>query len=215
MDPAMKPHFVIAIAGSSGSGKTTLATRLVDQCAPIGISAQILSLDSYYRPLDHLTLEERKAQNYDHPDSIDSGLAFAQLRDLCAGRAVRQPVYDFKVHTRLVETMDRAPTQLVVVEGLHALYFGNLLELCDYRIFVSTSIVTAVLRRIERDIRERGRTIEDVKRQVLDTVLPMFESYVKPTQKNAHFSIDWEGEEIPAKATEGLIAMVRDHFRRA
>jgi uridine kinase len=105
------------------------------------------------------------------------------------------------------------PTQLVVIEGLYALYFQELLDLCDYKIFVSTDIVTAMLRRVQRDIRERGRDIEGIKHQILATVLPMFETYVKPTQRNAHFSINWEGEAIPTKATEGLVRMMRDHFR--
>ena len=213
MDRNQKSRFIIAVAGGSGSGKTTLACKLVDQCARIGITGQTFSLDSYYRPLDHLSFDERKAQNYDHPDAIDSALAVEQLRELCAGNAIQQPVYDFKVHTRQKKSAACEPTQLIVVEGLYALYFRELLALCDYKIFVSTDTVTAVLRRVQRDISERGRGIEDIKRQILATVLPMYETYVKPTQKNAHFSINWEGEEIPVKATEGLVRMMRDHFR--
>ena len=213
MNHKEKPHFVVGVAGSSGSGKTTLATKLVAQCAAIGISGQIFSLDSYYRPLDHMSFEERKAQNYDHPDSIDSALAVTHLRDLCAGKAIEQPVYDFKIHTRRKESVTCMPTQMLVVEGLYALYFQELLDLCDFKIFVSTDIVTAILRRVQRDISERGRDIEGIKHQILATVLPMFDTYVKPTQRNAHFSINWEGEEIPTKATEGLVRMMRDHFR--
>jgi len=213
MIPKEKPHFVIGVAGSSGSGKTTLATKLVGQCAAIGITGQIFSLDSYYHTQDHLSLEERKAQNYDHPESIDSALAVKHLRALCSGMAIQQPVYDFKIHTRLRETIACMPTQLVVVEGLYALYFQDLLELCDYKIFVSTNIVTAMLRRVQRDISERGRDIEGIKHQILATVLPMFDTYVRPTQNNAHFSINWDGEEIPIKATDGLVRMMRDHFR--
>jgi uridine kinase len=208
-----KPYFVIGVAGSSGSGKTTLATKLVADCAAIGITGQIFSLDSYYQPLDHISPEERNARNYDHPDSIDSALAVRQLRDLCAGTTIQQPVYDFKIHTRRKESVTCKPTQMVVVEGLYVLYFKELLDLCDFKIFVSTDIVTAVLRRVQRDICERGRDIEGIKHQILATVLPMFETYVKPTQRNAHFSINWEGEEIPTKATEGLVRMMRDHFR--
>ena len=174
MNHKEKPHFVVGVAGSSGSGKTTLATKLVAQCAAIGISGQIFSLDSYYRPLDHMSFEERKAQNYDHPDSIDSALAVTHLRDLCAGKAIEQPVYDFKIHTRRKESVTCMPTQMLVVEGLYALYFQELLDLCDFKIFVSTDIVTAILRRVQRDISERGRDIEGIKHQILATVLPMF-----------------------------------------
>ena len=104
------------------------------------------------------------------------------------------------------------PAQLIVVEGLYALYPEAFLKLYHYRIFVATGIATAALRRIARDISERGRDVEGAKHQILTTVLPMYESYVKPTQRNAHFSINWVGEEIPEKATEGLVRMVRDFF---
>ncbi|MDD2805796.1 MAG: uridine kinase [Elusimicrobiales bacterium] len=213
MDNTKKSRFIIGIAGGSGSGKTTLAGKLVSQCAKIDISGQIFSLDNYYQPLDHLDFDERRTYNFDHPDAIDSALAVKQLHDLCSGKAIHQPVYDFKQHTREKEAVTCKPTQLIVVEGLYTLYFPKLANLCDFKIFVSTGMVTAVLRRVQRDISERGRDIEGIKHQILATVLPMYETYVKPTQKNAHFSINWEGEEIPGKATEGLVRMMRDHFR--
>ena len=213
MDNTKKSRFIIGIAGGSGSGKTTLAGKLVSQCEKIGITGQIFSLDNYYQPLDHLSFDERKTYNFDHPDAIDSALAVKQLHDLCSGKVIHQPVYDFKQHTREKEAVTCKPTQLIVVEGLYTLYFPKLANLCDFKIFVSTGMVTAVLRRVQRDISERGRYIDGIKHQILSTVLPMYETYVKPTQKNAHFSINWEGEEIPGKATEGLVRMMRDHFR--
>jgi len=213
MDNKKRSRFVLGIAGGSGSGKTTLAGKLVEQCAKIGITGQIFSLDNYYRPLDHLNFDERKAYNFDHPDAYDSAYAVKQLAELCAGKAIQQPVYDFKRHTREKECIKCEPTQLIVVEGLYALYFQKLVAQCDFKVFVSTGMVTAVLRRVQRDISERGRDIEGIKHQILSTVMPMYETYVKPTQRNAHFSINWEGEEIPGKATEGLVRMLRDHFR--
>ncbi len=213
MYSAKKSQFILGIAGGSGSGKTTLAKRLIDECGRIGIDGQLFSLDNYYQPLDHLSFDERKTYNFDHPDAIDAALAVKHLNDLCAGKTIQQPVYDFKQHTREKEAVPHKPTQLIVLEGLYTLYFPKLLNLCDYKIFVSTGMVTAVLRRVQRDISERGRDIEGIKHQILSTVLPMYETYVKPTQKNAHFSINWEGEEIPGKATEGLVRMMRDHFR--
>ncbi len=213
MDSRKKDRFVIGIAGGSGSGKTTLAGRLVEQCARIGISGELFSLDNYYQPLDQLSLEERKHFNFDHPDAIDSALAVQQLRELCAGRAIAQPLYDFKLHTRQPVTHPCTPAQLIVVEGIHTLHYPELRALCDFRIFVSTDPVTAMLRRVQRDISERGRDIEGIKHQIIATVLPMYDTYVRPTQRHAHFSINWEGEEIPAKATEGLLRMLRDHFR--
>ncbi len=213
MDNNKKSRFVLGIAGGSGSGKTTLARRLIEECRKIGVDGQLFSLDNYYQPLDHLAFEDRKAYNFDHPDAMDSALAIKQLTELCAGNGIQQPLYDFKLHTREKESVRCEPTRLIVIEGLYTLYFPKLLALCDYKIFVSTGMVTAMLRRVQRDITERGRDIEGAKHQILATVMPMYETYVKPTQRNAHFSINWEGEEIPGKATEGLVRMLRDHFR--
>jgi len=205
--------FIVGIAGGSGSGKTTFSRKVVAACRKVGISGAILSLDSYYRPLESLSLAKRKAYNFDHPDAIDFDLAYRHLQRLSAGERIEQPIYDFKAYTRRAETLACVPAQLIVVEGLYALYPQEFLELYHYRIFVSTGLATAALRRIVRDISERGRDVEGAKHQILTTVLPMYESYVKPTQRNAHFSINWVGEEIPEKATEGLVRMVRDFFR--
>lgn len=213
MTTEKKNRFIVGIAGGSGSGKTTLARKLLEECGKIGITGQILSLDNYYRPLDHLPFAKRKVYNFDHPNAIDSELAYKHLRALCDGKAIRQPIYDFKRHTRANETTLCTPAKLIIVEGLYTLYFPKFMSLYDYKLFISTGMVTGVLRRVERDINERGRSIADTKHQILATVLPMYETYVKPTQRNAHFSINWEGEEIPGKATEGLVRMLRDHFR--
>jgi len=208
----LKP-FIVGIAGGSGSGKTTFSRKVVVECRKAGISGTIFSLDNYYRPLQHLSLEARKAYNFDHPDAIDFDLAYQHLQRLASGERIEQPVYDFKAYTRKQEILACDPAQLIVVEGLYALYLEKFLRLYHYRIFVATGIATAALRRIARDISERGRDVDGAKHQILTTVLPMYESYVKPTQRNAHFSINWVGEEIPEKATEGLVRMVRDFFR--
>jgi uridine kinase len=210
---SVQRRFVVGVAGGSGSGKTTFARKVVEQSRAAGIPGQIFSLDNYYRPLSHLSLRERRAYNFDHPHAIDFELAHEQLVDLRSGRKIRQPVYDFKDYTRGPKPRKIEPTPLIVVEGLYALYKPEILDLCDCKIFVSTGLATAALRRIARDVVERGRDVEGAKHQILTLVLPMYETYVKPTQRNAHFSINWEGEEIPGKATEGLIRMVRDFFR--
>ncbi len=205
--------FIVGIAGGSGSGKTTFSRKVVEECRKTGIRGTIFSLDNYYRPLERLSLAERKAYNFDHPDAIDFDLAYVHLQRLVAGGRIEQPVYDFKAYTRKKKTLPCDPAPLIVVEGLYALYLERFLKLYHYRIFVATGIATAALRRISRDISERGRDVEGARHQILTTVLPMYESYVKPTQRNAHFSINWVGEEIPEKATEGLVRMVRDYFR--
>jgi uridine kinase len=208
-----KKRFVFGIAGGSGSGKTTLAHRVIAACAKDGIEGQIFSLDNYYMPLGHLSFDERKAHNFDHPEALDLELAAAHVRALRDGHDVEQPVYDFTKHTRKKKALKRRPTPLLIVEGLYALYDRRLLDQYHFNVFVSTGIATAVLRRIQRDISERGRDVEGAKRQILTTVLPMYETYIKPTQRNAHFSINYEGEEIPQRATDGLVTMVRDFFR--
>lgn len=208
-----KRRIIVGVAGGSGSGKTTFARRVLERSREIGITGQVFSLDNYFRPLGHLSLKKRKDYNFDHPHAIDFDLALKQLRALRDGRPVRQPVYDFKTYARLPRPRALESSQLIIVEGLYALYKKEFLDLYDYKIFVSTGIATAALRRITRDIRERGRDVEGAKHQILTAVLPMYETYVKPTQRNAHFSINWEGEEIPEKATEGLIRMVRDIAR--
>ena len=208
-----KRRFIVGVAGGSGSGKTTFARKVLEQSAAAGIPGLMFSLDNYYRPLGHLNLEERREYNFDHPHAIDFDLALEQLDRLRSGRAVEQPVYDFKAHTREAQPRAMAPAPLIVVEGLYALYQKEFLDRYDCKIFVSTGIATAALRRISRDIVERGRDVEGAKHQILTTVLPMYESFVKPTQRNAHFSVNWEGEEIPEKAAEGLTRMVRDFFR--
>lgn len=204
---------MVGIAGGSGSGKTTLARRILEESRKAGIPGQLFSLDNYYKPFSDISLARRKAVNFDHPDALDFILAKEQLTALLSGRSVRQPVYDFKAYTRNPVSRASSPTSLIIVEGLYALYHPGLLSLYDYKVFISTGIATAVLRRMERDIQERGRAPRASKKQILATVLPMYEFYVKPTQKNAHFSVNWDGEEIPAKATEGLVRMVRDYFR--
>lgn len=209
----MARPFLIGIAGGSGSGKTTFANKVVEAGARAGIEGAIFSLDHYYRPLSHLPFEERAAYNFDQPDALDLELAISHVRDLVDGKSVRQPVYDFKTHTRTDETTLFEPLRLIVVEGLYALYPEELLSLYDYKVFVSTGIATAVLRRMARDISDRGRDVDGAKHQIITTVLPMYETFVKPSQRNAHFSINWEGEEIPEKATEGLVRIVRDHLR--
>ena len=206
-------RFIVGVAGGSGSGKTTFARKVIEQSQAEAIPGLMFSLDNYYVPLDHLNLDERKEYNFDHPQAIDFNLALEQLRQLRSGESIAQPIYNFKTYTREAESRIIAPTPLIVVEGLYALYKKEFLDMFDIKIFVSTGIATAALRRIARDIVERGRDVEGSKHQILTMVLPMYETYVKPTQRNAHFSVNWEGEEIPEKATEGLIRMVRDFFR--
>ena len=177
----MKP-FLIGIAGPSGAGKSELsrviAARLPQPCA-------LISLDSYYRTLDHLSFEERVKCNFDHPDSLDWELIYADLDRIARGESIEEPVYLFDQHARAAETRHVDAEPFVIVEGLFTLYDERVRALLDVRIFVSAPDEVCLDRRLARDTVERGRTRESVLRQYAETVRPMAEKYVLPTERYA------------------------------
>ncbi|HXV14552.1 MAG TPA: AAA family ATPase [Candidatus Krumholzibacteria bacterium] len=173
---------VVGIAGPSGSGKTTLARALAERSGGI-----VFALDAYYRDQrgrSHATIQ------VDVPDAIDIDLAVAHLRDLVAGSAVDQPVYDYATHSRTEATRTLDPAPFVLVEGLFALYWTELRALCQTRVFVALDHDECLRRRIERDVRERGRTPADVTAQYERVVRPMYEQHVAPTRSHAHLVLD-------------------------
>lgn len=180
----MKPY-LIGIAGCSGSGKTYLARHLEER-----LGGAHFSLDAYYKDLTHLPFAERTRFNFDDPAMIDSELLIAQLRELSAGRAVERPLYDFVEYTRVAGRTERMePREFVVVEGLWALYWREVRELCSTRVFVDTPDATCYSRREERDCRERGRTPESVLAQYTEAVRPMAVEYVLPTREYAGVTV--------------------------
>jgi uridine kinase len=176
------PSFVIGIAGGTGAGKTTVA-RLVGRS--MGDSVTRIPLDNYYEDLSHLPFEEREAVNYDHPSAFEWGLVRDQLSSLLDGSPVEMPTYDFAVHNRTAETTRVEPTDIVIIEGIFALYDDAVRELCDLRLYVETDADVRILRRIERDVIDRGRDLEGVIDQYLSTVKPMHEQFVEPTKTHA------------------------------
>ncbi|GAB4322113.1 MAG: uridine kinase [Candidatus Sumerlaeia bacterium] len=174
---------VLGIAGGTGSGKTTVAEEL---CARLGEGDYALvNQDSYYKDNAHLTLEERRRLNYDHPDVIDLPLLVAHVKDLIAGRPIHKPVYSFVEHTRTGETVLVQPRPLIIVEGILVLHFEDLRRLMDIKLFVDTDADVRFIRRLERDIRERGRTQQSVIEQYLTTVRPMHLEFVEPSKRHA------------------------------
>ncbi|MFW5974286.1 MAG: uridine kinase, partial [Natrialbaceae archaeon] len=161
------PTFVIGIAGGTGAGKTTVA-RLVGRRA--GDSVTRIPLDNYYEDLSHLPVEEREGINYDHPSAFEWGLVREQLSSLLDGDTIEMPTYDFEIHNRTDETTRIEPTDVVIVEGIFALYDDVVRDLCDLRLYVETDADVRILRRIERDVIERGRDLEGVIDQYLSTV---------------------------------------------
>ncbi len=195
--PAPHPT-LIGIAGCSGSGKTTLARELARQ-----LNATLFPLDLYYRDLSRFPLDSRDKRNFDHPDSLESELFIAHLRDLAAGRPVQRPVYDFRTHTRVAGAFTTVmPTPFVVVEGILALHYPELLPLYALSVYVDAPHEVCLARRIRRDIRERGRTEASVREQYEAAVRPMADLYILPSQQRATLtvsgceSLDWSIEQV-------------------
>ncbi|AUX07912.1 uridine kinase [Halalkaliarchaeum desulfuricum] len=176
------PSFVIGIAGGTGAGKTTVA-QLVTENVEDAVTR--IPLDNYYEDLSHLDLEERSDVNYDHPSAFEWELLREQLTHLLEGRTVEMPQYDFEIHNRKDERITVEPTDVIVLEGILALYDERINEMLDLRLYVETDADVRILRRIQRDVVERGRDLEGVMRQYLSTVKPMHEQFVEPTKKRA------------------------------
>ncbi len=179
--------YVIGIGGGTGSGKTTVALRIKEILG--NENCEVLPMDNYYRDMSDLPMEERKKQNYDHPNMIEHILLADHLKKLLAGYPVRIPTYDFTTYTRGTETIEFPPKPFIIVEGIFALYYEELLEIYDLAIYVDAEDDIRFIRRLRRDIKERGRNVESVIDQYLRTVKPMHDAYVEPTKKNADIII--------------------------
>ena len=189
---------IIGIGGPSGSGKSTLALHL--QAALAG-GAEVISLDSYYFPLDHLDAAARADCNFDHPGALDWDLFFRQLTALGQGQPIEEPVYRFDLHTRDARTRRVEPTPYVIVEGILALHRPDARALMDCRVYIETRDQECYRRRLDRDTLERGRSGESVERQYRDTVRPMAEQFVWPTRQNADLVVSGErGYDEPVQA---------------
>ena len=174
---------VVGIAGGSGSGKTTLAEAILDEIGKERIA--FLPHDAYYRDQSHLTLEERLRVNYDHPDALETDLLIQHIETLLRGEAIERPVYDFKLNTRSPETRYVEPRQIILVEGILLFYEPQLRKLFDMKLFVDADPDICFIRRLMRDIQERGRTVESVITQYLGTVRPSYIEFVEPSKRFA------------------------------
>ncbi len=200
---------IIGIAGGSGSGKTTIANAMAEE---IGKDHCALILhDSYYRDLGHLPAAEREQQNYDHPDSLETELLVEHLNVLVHRAAIDRPLYDFTTHTRRVETERVEPRSVILVEGVLVLAEPQLRQLMDLKIFVDTDADVRLMRRVERDIRDRERTVGSVFDQYRATVRPMHVEFVEPSRAYADLVIP-EGYNIGAVGT--VLAMIREFLRQ-
>lgn len=180
------PTFVVGIAGGTGAGKTTVAKLLAES---IGESVTRIPMDDYYEDLSHLDLDERAEVNYDHPDAFEWELLCEQFARLLDGEPVETPQYDFEIHNRREETRRVEPTPVIVLEGIFALYDDRITEMLDLCLYVETDPDLRILRRIERDVIDRGRDLREVIDRYRGEVKPMHERFVEPTKKQADLII--------------------------
>ena len=192
----MKTRILIGIAGGSGSGKTLVSRRLYDELGSDKVI--IIQQDSYYKDLNHLNLEERKMQNFDHPDALDDELLIYHLKDLLAGKYVEQPIYDFTIHTRKNETKRIGNHIIIFLEGILVLHNPKLRELMDIKVYVDTDDDIRFIRRLRRDIKERGRGLDSVIEQYEKSVRPMHLQFVEPSKRYADIIIPQGGHNLVA-----------------
>lgn len=198
--------FMIGVAGGSSSGKTTISERLVDMTGEQHLSR--IELDSYYLDRSDQTLEQRSQANYDHPDAFDWPLLNDHLAALANGANVPVPIYDYAQHNRSGEVREVTPNRIVVVDGILVLYDRALRERFDLKIFVDTAADIRLIRRLQRDVAERGRTPDSVIEQYLTTVKPAHERFIEPSKRHADVIIPEGGLNRPA--LDVLLARVRE-----
>lgn len=183
---------IIGIAGGTGSGKTTVARAILDTLGAEHVT--LISQDAYYRDQSELPFEQRQYQNYDHPDSFDNDLLREHLALLRQGQAIAMPIYDFKSHNRRPESIHIEVRPVIILEGIHVLVEPALRNALDIKVFVDTDPDVRVLRRIRRDIEDRGRSIESVYDQYLSTVKPMHDAFIEPSKRCADLIIPEGGQ---------------------
>ncbi len=187
---------IIGVAGGTASGKTTVSDAILGRVGRGRIA--FIQHDSYYKDLSHLPLEERRVMNFDHPDALQNELLIHQLQELLAGRAVEVPTYDFSTYTRLSETRQVAPRPVILVEGILVFVDKALRDMMDVKIYVDTPADIRFIRRLERDINERGRSVRSVIDQYQGTVRPMHLEFVEPSKRYADVIIPQGGFNVVA-----------------
>jgi uridine kinase len=185
---------IIGIAGGSGSGKTRLVKNILTELSDTKTTS--IEIDSYYKDLSHLSFQEREKNNFDHPNSIDFELLYKHLKEILNNKKIETPLYNYKEHIRdknNIKTIEKN-VQIILLEGIFALYNQNIRDIMEIKIFVDTPSDIRILRRIKRDVNKRKRTIESVIEQYNKTVRPMFMKYVKPTKEYADLIIPYGGK---------------------
>lgn len=201
-----KRPVIIGVTGGSGSGKTSVSRAIFDSLN--GHSLLMIQEDSYYKNQDDISFDERVKLNYDHPNAFDTDLLIEQLGDLLEWKAIDIPVYDYVQHTRSKKTVHVEPKEVIIVEGILVLNDPRLRDLMDIKIFVDTDDDIRIIRRIQRDLEERGRSLQSVIDQYLSTVKPMYHQFIEPTKRYADIIVPEGGEN--QVAIDILVTKVRD-----
>lgn len=195
---------VVLIGGGSASGKTYVLKKVLEKIPEEKITR--ISLDDYYKEFSSLSIEERSKINYDHPKAFDWKLMVSQIKDLKNGKAIEKPIYDFSIHGRSEKTEVVEPKELILVEGIMALVNKDLRDLGDLMVFINASRERRLVRRIERDQKERGRTYDSIIEQYFSTVLPMYEEIIAPSQYYADLIINNDG--YTTKSIDVLVSVL-------
>ncbi len=205
----MHKVMVIGIAGGTGSGKTTITRRLMQR---FGKDVCMISYDNYYKARHNTPFEERAKINYDHPDAFDTELFLRDLRTLKAGKPIQMPLYDYAIHDRLEQTKQICPAKVILVEGILIFASQELCDEMDIKLFVDADADVRILRRIVRDVRDRGRSLDSVVNQYLTTVKPMHEQFVEPSKRRADIIIPQGGHNLVA--LDMIMERVRAHLEQ-
>jgi len=204
----MNETIVIAIGGGTASGKTTVANKIKEM---VSDDAIILNIDNYYNSNWNVPTEERKKMNYDHPNAFEWDLFKSHLKNLLNGKSVRMPVYDFTLHMRSKETIVVEPKKVIIIDGIFALYDEDIRKITDIKIYIDTPDDIRFIRRLIRDINNRGRTMESVINQYISTVRPMHIQFVEPTKKYADIIIPGGFNEV---AVDVLKSRIDKHLNK-
>lgn len=203
----MSEVMVIGIAGGTGSGKTTITRKLIQYFSG---DVSVINHDNYYKAHHEMSYEQRCKLNYDHPNAFDTDRMIQDLKALKKGRSIHCPVYDYSIHDRSDKTIEIKPAKVIIVEGILIFQSKELCRSMDIKIFVDADADVRILRRIVRDVRDRGRSLESVVNQYLNTVKPMHEQFVEPSKRNADIIIPEGGYNLVA--LEMVIERVRAHL---
>jgi uridine kinase len=191
----LRKGILVGIAGASGSGKTFVANSILEN---LGDKAVIIQEDSYYKDLSDVPYDDRGRRNFDHPDALEHDLLAKHLLQLLNGESISHPIYDYKTHSRLKETKTVGPHVLIILEGILIFDKAQLRKLMDFRVFIETALDICFIRRLKRDITERGRTVDSVTQQYIETVRPMYLQRIEPSKQYADILIPGEGKNTEA-----------------